>query len=158
MTAATRLISCLAALALLAGCAGLSETSSESSPGEEATAAVRPANEVVKLDRGLIVFRARYYHGRGPCVQVRNGRAMVAEDAFEVIEVVRGKLAASTIQVRYRSGHAEGYPGQLTEGKVYTLRLTPSADTKQQMREIEKEGHSFLHVEGTEIEEEPPTR
>jgi hypothetical protein len=158
MRPATRLIGCLAALALLAGCAGLSETSSEPSPGEEATAAVRPANEVVKLDRGLIVFRARYELGRGPCVEVRGGRAMVAEDAFEVIEVVRGKLAASTIQVRYRSGHAEGYPGQLTVGKVYTLRLTPSAETKDRLRENDEKGHSFLHIEGTEIEEERPTR
>jgi hypothetical protein len=153
MRSSIRLICCLLALCFLVGCAEPTETSSESSPGQEETPVVQPANEVVKRGGGPIVFRARYSRERaGFHVPVKGGHAWPYEDGFSVMAVTSGKLSASFIQVRYRSTQGANYPRELTVGKVYALRLTPSARTKRELRENEKKGHSFLYVDGSEIE------
>jgi hypothetical protein len=104
-------------------------------------------------EAGDVVFRARYYKGKGPCIRKDDGWAMPAVDDFEVVEVVRGKLNASDITVRLHTNHGPGYPADLKQGEVYTLRLSPSEGTKQQLRQNAKEATSLLEVDGDEISE-----
>jgi hypothetical protein len=118
----------------------------------------RPAGKSSAV-REEIIFRASYYRTRGPCFRTPDGGwAMPAVDGFELVEVVRGRLKATRIEVRPLSGRAAAYPKDLVEGKVYRLRWTPSAQTRQQLRKAEKEGDRLVLANGDELEEQPTTR
>jgi hypothetical protein len=96
------------------------------------------------------------YQTKGPCIRVGDTLAMPVVDAFSVVENVQGDLKATTIHVRVPSPHGPLYPKQLTEGRTYALRLTPSATTQQQLRGNASEGLSFIWIDGDEIEEQRP--
>ena len=118
-----------------------------------------PANSLivsdqVKREKDVFVFRARYCRTRGLCIQIGNSWGMPAVDAFEVIEALKGDLKARSIEVRPLSSGGSGYPKELVEGKVYTLRLTPSDRTKQQFRENKKDGSAYIVVDGDELKEQ----
>jgi hypothetical protein len=77
---------------------------------------------------------------------------MPAADAFEIVKVVRGNLAASFFTVRPLTAHGPAYPRDLADGKTYTLRLKVSRDSLHQLRENEREGYSFLWLDADEVE------
>jgi hypothetical protein len=142
-----------AAVSFLVGCSPQPGIALDSTPeGEPATKA--PDVSPVKPEKEVFIFRARYYHTKGPCIQIGNDIAMPVVDAFEVIEVVQGDLHAETIKVQPLSAGGSGYPKELVEGKTYTLRLTPSERTKEQLRENQQKGYSWIWADGHEIEEQ----
>lgn len=101
-----------------------------------------------------IVFRAKYYKTTGPCIQFGDAIGMPIIDAFKVVDVLKGNLKATSINVRAMSEGGSSYPKNLAEGTIYTLRLTPSATTTNQLQENEKEeGATFFWINGNEIEE-----
>lgn len=143
----------------LVGCAQQEEVAKESPPASfEGEPTAQTASEVSApgpQQNEVLVFRGKYYKTTGPCIQLGNTLAMPIIDAFEVVEVLAGNLKAKSIDVRAMSGGGSSYPQDLAEGKVYTLRLTPSAGTSKQLRKNEnKEGLTFLWVDGDEIEEQ----
>lgn len=144
------------AWSLLAGCSSQHEAPGDPAPpeGRDAPAVVAPAEP----PKEVVVFRARYYRTKGPCVRIGDALAMPVVDGFEVTEVVGGQLKATRIEVRPFSGGGPAYPKELTDGKVYLLRLTPSDKTKQELREMEKEDGHFVWIDADEIEEHVPGR
>ena len=107
----------------------------------------------------VIVFRGKYYKTTGPCIQLGDALGMPMIDAFEVAEVLEGNLKAKTIDVRAMTEGGSSYPKEMVEGKIYTLRLTPSDKTTKQLRENEnKEDDTFLWIDGDEIEEQKATK
>jgi hypothetical protein len=148
MTPRTRSLCSLVFLVLALVLLAHSRGDARTNPGRPVSTAVTPP------ERGRIVFLARYYRTRGPCLRIGKGWAMPVVDAFEVVQVVKGKLPASFIKVRLHTGGGEAYPRHLTPGKLYTLRLTPSATTRQRLRANEKEGFSSVWVDGDEIEDQ----
>jgi hypothetical protein len=147
------LVCSTAAFSFLIGCSPQPGIALDSTP-EGQPAAKAPDVSLVKQEKEVIVFRARYYHTKGPCVRIGDALAMPVVDAFEVVEVVQGALPAKTINVRFHSASGSGYPKELAEGKTYTLRFTPSEGTREQLRDNQKEGYSFIWVDGDEIEEQ----
>ncbi len=145
----------LLGLVLVAGCYEQDGCPPATPPGQGPDAAVAPpaADPPLPEPPGIVV-RAKFYRAKGPCIQMDKARAMAALDAFEVVEVVSGALPAKWIEVQFHTGGGPSYPRDLTVGKIYTLRLTPSERTKRQLRENEKEGHSFLHIDGSELAEQ----
>jgi hypothetical protein len=161
-----------AVFAFLSGCNSQLDVASESSPAKEQEQAkdkegLVPVDQEqaaqepptgkkvvpVEQDKETFVFRAKYYRTKGPCIRIGNGWAMPLVDAFEVVEIVKGDLQAKYIEVRALTSGGSGYPKELAEGMVYTLRLTPTDRTMQQLQENQKQGSSFLCVNGEEIEE-----
>ncbi len=68
----------------------------------------------------------------------------VSDEEFEVIEIIRGELPAKSIKVPYRSsGDCFMHPKGMKGGTVYTLRFTPSAATKQLLRERENNAADY---------------
>ena len=126
----------------------------QTQPGQPPDAATVPSAGDPPLPQAEdIVVRARYYWTKGPCIRTGGGWAMPALDAFEVVEVVSGAFRAKHLEVRFRTSGGPSYPRDLTRDKIYTLRLTPAEGTKRQLRENEKEGSSFLCVDGSELSE-----
>jgi hypothetical protein len=144
----------LAVFSFLGGCSSQQEVAGDSpSANEKGTVTAQEAATPAKQRTEAFVFRAKYYQTKGPCIQIGDTFAMPAVDAFEVVERVKGDLKAKCITVRALTGGGPAYPKKLAEGKVYTLRLSPSERTKQQLRGNEKEGYSYVVVDGDEIEE-----
>jgi hypothetical protein len=139
---------------ILVGCSAQQDGASaqpgveEKKPATTAVAAIQ-----VKPEKEAFIFRAKYYRTKGPCVRMGDALAMPVVDAFTVTEVLEGELKARDITVRAFTGGGPGYPKELREEEVYTLRLTPSERTRQQLRENEKELPSHLVVDGEELEE-----
>ncbi len=81
---------------------------------------------------------------------------MPVMDSFRVIAVLKGELKATVVDVRPMSngGRTTGYPKGLSEGSVFTLRLAPSNDTREQMAENAAKGNSWLVIDAREIEEQ----
>jgi len=103
-----------------------------------------------------VVVKAKYFRGKGPCIEGPKGTlAMPVLDMFQVVEVVKGRLATHHFGVRI-SPHATDYPRDLSEGEIYTLRLTLSENSRQQLQENENEGFGFIWVDGTEVHEHRP--
>jgi hypothetical protein len=101
-----------------------------------------------------IVFRGVYRPSTGPCIELGEGRlGMPFIDTFEVVEVLEGDLATKNVHVRAMTEGGPRYPTELAADKIYTLRFVPSAETSEQMRELEKEDGRFLWIDGNEIEE-----
>ena len=110
-------------------------------------------------EREVLVFRGKYYKTTGPCIQLGDALGMPIIDAFDVVEVLEGNLKAKTIDVRAMTEGGSSYPKEMEEGKIYTLRLKPSVETSEQLRENEnKTDDTFLWVDGDEIEEQKATK
>ncbi len=140
---------------LLTGCSSHQDAAIDLPADKEIESADSPiVADQLKQEKEGFVFRARYYRTKGPCIRVGNALEMPAIDAFTVVEVVKGDFKARSITVRALTGGGPDYPKELVEGKVYTLRLTPSERTKQQLREHEKEGYSYLVIDGDELMEQ----
>ena len=78
---------------------------------------------------------------------------MPAIDSFEVIEVIRGRLYATSIYVDPFSPKGSAYPENLTEGDILTLRLTLFDETWERAEENEREGGlKMLVVNRNELE------
>ena len=139
------LIGWVSAVALMAGCA------TPNGPTTAGALATREAAEAEVTDTVLV----RYSRGRSPCVDVGDGRrAWFRVDDFEVLKVLDGRLDAGRILVQPNTWDAPGYPREPADGEVYTLRLTPSPSTRQQLRDNRKAGHSSVWVDGSEIEQQ----
>jgi hypothetical protein len=108
----------------------------------------------VKQEKEVFVFRAKYFQTKGPCIKIGNAIAMPVIDAFEVVEVVKGNLKAKSILVRPFTRGGSAYPQKLTEGKVYTLRLTLSERTKQKLQENDQNGTTYVGIDGDQLEED----
>src|SRR5262249_59676926 len=104
--------------------------------------------------RERYVICAKYYNMSGTCIEIGGSIAMPAVDGFRVVEVIEGELKATEIEVRPFARGGPAYPRELSEGKVYPLRLTPTERTKRQLLENEQTGNSFVWVDGNEIEEQ----
>jgi hypothetical protein len=144
-----------AAFASLVGCSSQQEVTSDSTPvKEEVAAKVQQIAAPGKQGKEVFVFRAKYYRTTGPCIQMGDKLVMPTVDGFEVVEVIKGKLTAKTVEVRPHTGGGSAYPGELKKGKVYTLKLTPSESTRQQLRENETKGYSYVWIDGDELEEQ----
>src|SRR5262245_42755128 len=50
-------------------------------------------------EQEVIVFKGKYFSTRGPCVSFGGGHAISICDAFEVTEVLEGKLAVNEVVV-----------------------------------------------------------
>ena len=136
---------CIPMLLLSAVCFSRHDAYPDSTKGTDTAVAIQP-------DSARPVIRARYYRTKGPCVRMGDSWAMPVIDGFEVVEVVKGVLKAKSIEVRPFTGGAT-YPKELAEDKIFTLRLTPSEHTNQQVRENAKEGYSYIWINGDELEE-----
>ena len=102
-----------------------------------------------------VVIRAKYYQTTGPCIELGDDLlGMPIIDAFQVVEVLDGDFTAKSINVRARTELGGTYPKDMEEGKIYTLRLTPSEGTIKQLRENQTKGHTYLWMDGDEIEEQ----
>lgn len=113
-----------------------------SSPDNSPDAASNPADE--------IVFTAKHYRTKGPCIKIENGWAMPIIEGFKVTNVASGKLLRiDRVQVRplSRSTHLAG----LGDGETCTLRLVPSRDTSERLRRDDKTSADVLWVDGDEI-------
>jgi hypothetical protein len=97
---------------------------------------VRAATGVPGADQDAILIQGRYRHGRTPCIPMNGARVWFKIDSFEIEKVVRGELRASGIDVRCDSPRGPHYPENLCDGEVYLLRLTPTAETKRQLKEM----------------------
>jgi hypothetical protein len=107
------------------------------------------------LEGQSILFKAKYFKTRAPCHRIGDGWAMPIADGFEVIQVLRGTLKPPTeIIVRPRSARGQAYPRHLKSGEVCVLELTPSADTLEQLKERERDGHEWIWVDGNELEQQ----
>jgi hypothetical protein len=139
----------------LAGCWSQQEVASDSIPvreGEPAKAQMVAPH--AKQGTANFVFRAKYYRTKGPCIQMGDKLVMPAVDGFEVVKVIKGKLNVKRVEVRPLTGGGSAYPHDLREGKVYTLKLTPSDNTRQQLRENETQGYSYIVIDGDELEDQ----
>src|SRR5262245_49727594 len=89
-----------------------------------------PSPEAPTDPAEAVVFRAKRYQTKGPCIKTDDAWEYLAGVGFEVTEILRGDLPVKRLQVRplTRIGHLE-HPG---DGWTYTLRLTPSAETRAQ--------------------------
>lgn len=145
----------------LAGCSSQVGVGRDSpSAVVETVAASESASSApVTRKKDVLVFRAKYYQTTGPCIQLGdNALGMPIIDAFEVVEVLEGNFKANTINVHSMSEGGSSYPRNMAEGETYTLRLTPSEETPKQLHEKQnKEGDTFLWIDGDEIEEQQPT-
>jgi hypothetical protein len=74
-------------------------------------------------------------------------------DAFDVVDVVRGRLKMTVIDVRPFTTSGSGYPKNLTEGKILTLRLTLSDGSWMQAEENERKSITCLIINGDEVEQ-----
>ncbi len=74
-------------------------------------------------------------------------------DAFDVVEVVRGHLKSTVIDVRPFPPISSGYPKNLTEGNILALRLTLSEESWKQAEENERQGTKVLIINGDEVEQ-----
>ncbi len=103
------------------------------------------------IENAAIIIKAKHYRTMGPCIRMGNALGMPIIDAFEVVEVVKGSLPVNVkhIMVRAMTGDLENLKG----GKVYLLRLTPSADTKSQLRD-RKDDNPWLWVNCNELRHE----
>jgi hypothetical protein len=109
----------------------------------------------VTHEKGVIVFRGKYYRTTGPCIQLGNALGMPIIDAFEVVGVLEGDLKARGVLVRAMTEGGPSYPEGMVEGEAHTLRLTPSDGALRQLRENQdREGYTFLWIDGDEIEEQ----
>jgi len=144
----------LAVFSLFAGCSSRYEADTASPEGPKPVAAKTPdLVDAAKDDQEeTFVIRAKHYQTEGPCIQLGDDLGMPIIDAFEVVEVVEGELKIKNVLVRTLSGPGAKYPQELTEGEVYTLRLTPTKGTRQQIRENEEKGYPWLWVDEDEIE------
>src|SRR5262249_47933565 len=148
---------CLATCIVVASCSSNYDSDADATREAETTVVKTPGRaDLVKPDKGTIVIRAKYYRTKGPCIRIGDAWAMPVVDGFEVVQVVSGTLQATFINVRPLSGGGPAYPKELAEGKIYTLRITPSEQTKKQLLENEKEGWRALRIDGDEIEEKKP--
>ena len=147
---------------LPAGCVsqeeGATKSDSSAPEGERETKRENVTLVTDTDERDAFVFRGKYYQTTGPCIDLGQGRrGMPFVDAFEVVEVLEGDIKAKHVVVRAMSEGGPRYPTDLVDGKVYTLRLVPSLETSRQLREKEKEGVTFLWIDGDEIEEQKAT-
>ena len=145
----------IAVCSILGGCSSQQEVvrdSPSANPKDEAASAPEVAAPV-KQENEVFLFQAKYYRTTGPCIQLGDALGMPIIDAFEVVEVLEGNLKAKSINVRAMTEGGSTYPKEMAEGKIYTLRLTPSERTTKQLRENQKEGYMFLWIDGDEIEE-----
>lgn len=109
---------------------------------------------ITRKDSEPIVVRVRYRRTRGPCVHTPDGSwIMTAMDAFDVVEVVRGHLKLTVIDVRPFPPISSGYPKNLTEGNILALRLTLSEESWKQAEENERQGTKVLIINGDEVEQ-----
>jgi hypothetical protein len=125
-----------AALSFLIGCSSREEGASDSIPVKKEEAKAQGPVDPGKKGNEIFIFRAKYYQTDGPCIFSGSTVSMPIVDAFQIIEVVKGDLKAKGIIVRALSECGPGYPKELAVGKVYTLCLTPSERTKQQLLEL----------------------
>jgi hypothetical protein len=148
------LICSTATFSLVCGCSSQQEVPrdlpvTDEKPGPTPQQVVAPA----KQQKEVFVFQAKYYQTKGPCIRVGDALVMPAIDAFEVTKKVQGEFKPKHVLVRALTGGGPRYPKELVVEKVYTLRLTPSERTRQQLRENENEGYSYVAIDGDEIEE-----
>lgn len=123
------------------------------SPSQAAHGATVP-----RKDSEPIIVRVQFGHIRGPCIHGEDGSwAMIALDAFDVLKVVRGRLKATALYVRPFTSSAAGYPKDLTEGQILTLRLWLSDESRKQAEENERRGIRALFINGDEVEQEVDT-
>ncbi len=108
---------------------------------------------VVRKNPEPIVVRVKYRRARGPCLQTGNSWALLAMDAFDVVEVVQGRLKATTIDVRPLTLNGSGYPKNIIEGNDLILRLTLSEESLNQAQENERQGSKWLFVNGDEVDQ-----
>ena len=78
---------------------------------------------------------------------------MLAMDQFTVVELIRGQLKATVIDVRPQTPKSTGYPKGLRDGKLLALRLSLSDESCKQAEENERHGIRALIIDGEEVEE-----
>ena len=146
----------LTAGSFLSGCSSRSEVDRDS-PSANATNEATRDREVaapVTPEAEVFVFRAKYHQTTGPCIPIGDALGMPIIDAFQVVEVLNGDLGAKSIHVRAMTEGGSAYPKEMATGKIYTLRLTPSDATAEQLREFRNEGVTTVWINGDEIEEQ----
>jgi hypothetical protein len=74
-------------------------------------------------------------------------------DAFDVVEVVQGRLKANIVDVRPLTLKGPGYPKNLIDGNILTLRLTLSEESQKQAEENERQGTKLLIINGDEVDQ-----
>jgi len=141
----------IAALSCFGGCTSQQEFAHDLALAKLEAAQAQDVAAVEKSKEAPFVFRAKYCRRRGPCIQTDGGFAMPAIDSFDVVELIKGDLTAKYFLVRGVIGGSLAYPKKLVEGQVYTLALTPSERTNQQLRANEQHGEPLVYVNGDEI-------
>jgi hypothetical protein len=139
---------------ILGGCSLQNEVVSDVSKPDSNEGTESEPKLVTPDESEVFVIRAKYYQTTGPCIEIGDTLAMPVIDAFEVVEVLNGDLKVESINVLAMTEGGSTYPKEMEEGKVYTLRLTPSERTTKQLRENQKKGRAFLWIDGDEIEEQ----
>ena len=141
----------------LGGCSSRDDVTGDPPSGtvENAGEGVSAASSPDTREEEAIVFLGKYYQTNGPCIQFDDAIAMPIIDAFEVVEVLEGNPNVKHVSVRAMTEGGSSYPKDMAEGEIYTLRLTPSAETSERLREAgSEEGFANLWVDGDEIEEQ----
>lgn len=103
--------------------------------------------------RDSYTFKGKYRKMLGPFISRGGGEAALITDVFDLTENVEGMLPVTAISVQPLTPKNAGYPSGLVEGKVYLLRLTPTAATRDRLVAMKSGPDSSIQVTGREVEE-----